>query len=90
MSDQQAPKIEFPCPDYPIKVVGNNSEDFRGYVIETVQYHVPDLDLTRVTVQESRSGKYISVRLWITAQGEEHLEKLHKDLKSSGRVHTVL
>jgi len=90
MSDQPAPKIEFPCPDYPIKVVGNNSKDFRGYVIETVQNHVPDLDLTRVTVQESRSGKYVSVRLWITAQGEEQLEKMHKDLKSSGRVHTVL
>lgn len=90
MSDQQAPKIEFPCHDYPIKVVGNNAEDFYGYVIETVQVHAPDLDISRVTMQKSRTGKYVSVRLWITATGEEQLDKMHKDLKSSGRVHTVL
>jgi len=90
MSEPEAPKIEFPCPDYPIKVVGNNSDDFRAYVIETVQIYAPDLDISRVTVQESRTGKYLSVRLWITATGEEQLDKMHKDLKASGRVHTVL
>ncbi|HSG04523.1 MAG TPA: DUF493 family protein [Marinobacterium sp.] len=90
MSEPEAPKIEFPCPDYPIKVVGNNASDFRAYVIETVQIYAPDLDISRVTVQESRTGKYLSVRLWITATGEEQLDKMHRDLKSSGRVHTVL
>ncbi|NVK02275.1 MAG: DUF493 family protein [Oceanospirillaceae bacterium] len=90
MSEPEAPKIEFPCPDYPIKVVGNNADDFRAYVIETVQIYAPDLDISRVTVQESRTGKYLSVRLWITATGEEQLDKMHKDLKASGRVHTVL
>lgn len=90
MSEPEAPKIEFPCPDYPIKVVGNNAADFRAYVIETVQIHAPDLDISRVTVQESRTGKYLSVRLWITATGEEQLDRMHKELKASGRVHTVL
>jgi len=55
MSEPEAPKIEFPCPDYPIKVVGNNADDFRAYVIETVQIYAPDLDISRVTVQESRT-----------------------------------
>lgn len=90
MSDPQAPKIEFPCENYPIKVVGNNDDDFQSYVIETVRIHAPDLDLSQISLQHSRSGKYISVRLFITATGEEQLDRLHKDLKSSGRVHTVL
>lgn len=90
MSEPEAPKIEFPCADYPIKVVGNNADDFRGYVIETVQKYAPDLDLAKVTEQPSRTGKYISIRLLITATGEEQLDSMHKDLKSSGRVHTVL
>ncbi len=90
MSNQEAPKIQFPCENYPIKVVGNNENDFKGYVLETVQVHCPDLDIEQVTLQESRTGKFLSVRLFITARGEEHLDRLHKDLKSSGRVHTVL
>lgn len=91
MSDQpQMPKIEFPCANYPIKVVGENVDDFRGFVIESVQIHVPDLDVKKVTEVASRTGKYLSVRLVITAQSEEQLQNLHQDLKASGRVQTVL
>lgn len=90
MSEPEAPKIEFPCPNYPIKVVGNNAPDFRGFVVETVQKYDADLDLTKVTEQPSRTGKYISIRLLITATSEEQLESLNTELKSTGRVHTVL
>jgi len=90
MSNTEAPKIEFPCEDYPIKVVGHNADDFRGFVIETVQIHAPDLDLSAVSVAESRTGKYLSVRLSITATGEDQLKRLHQDLMNSGRVQTVL
>ena len=90
MSEPEAPKIEFPCENYPIKVVGYNADDFKGFVIETVQVHCPDLDIERITQQESRTGKYVSVRLFITATGIDQLERLHEDLKASGRVQTVL
>lgn len=90
MSNPEAPKIEFPCEGYPIKVVGHNDDDFRGFVIETVQIHAPDLDISEVTVAESRTGKYLSVRLSITATGEDQLKRLHQDLMASGRVQTVL
>jgi putative lipoic acid-binding regulatory protein len=90
MSEQQPPKIEFPCPDYPIKVIGVNSDDFRGFVIETVQIHAPDFDITTVTVQDSREGTFQSVRFCITATGAEQLERLHQDLKASGRVKIVI
>ncbi|WP_027858871.1 YbeD family protein [Marinobacterium jannaschii] len=90
MSEKEAPKIEFPCPDYPIKVVGRAAEDFKGFVIETVQVHAPDLDLKTVTVQDSRNGNFRSVRFRITATGEEQLRALHKDLMASGRVQMVI
>lgn len=91
MSNPEAPKIEFPCEAYPIKVVGHNEDDFRGFVIETVaDPRPPDLDLSEVTVAESRTGKYLSVRLTITATGEDQLRRLHQDLMNSGRVQTVL
>jgi putative lipoic acid-binding regulatory protein len=40
---QEPPKIEFPCPNYPIKVVGVNSDNFRGFVIKITAQGVDQL-----------------------------------------------
>ncbi|MCP4598469.1 DUF493 family protein [Neptuniibacter sp.] len=87
---QEPPKIEFPCPNYPIKVVGVNSDNFRGFVIEIVQIHVPDFDLSSVSVQDSRNGSFQSVRFKITAQGVDQLKALHEALIASDRVKMVI
>ena len=47
-TEQEAPKIEFPCPDYPIKVIGRDGPDFQDVVIDVVRIHVPDLDITKI------------------------------------------
>ncbi|KDE40374.1 MAG: YbeD family protein [Nitrincola lacisaponensis] len=86
----EAPKIIFPCADYPIKVVGDNADDFYGFVVETVKGFDPHLDLEKVTMQDSRNGRFRSVRLKMTATGEEQLQALFEKLKASGRVHMVL
>ena len=87
---QEPPKIEFPCPNYPIKVVGVNSDNFRGFVIEIVQIYVPDFDLSSVSVQDSRNGSFQSVRFKITAQGVDQLKALHEALIASDRVKMVI
>ncbi len=87
---QEAPKIEFPCPDYPIKVVGVNQGGFRAHVIEIVQSQVADFDLATVSVQDSRNGSFQSVRFKITAQGVEQLKALHEALIASDRVKMVI
>lgn len=89
-SSQPAPKIEFPCENYPIKVVGNNTEHFLDFVISSVLAFDPHLDLERITTQNSRNERFQSVRLFITATGEEQLQALFQTLKASGRVHMVL
>ncbi len=89
-TETEAPKIEFPHPDYPIKVIGDNQSDFKGMVIEIVQVHAPDLDIEQVIVQESGKGNYSSVRLKITATSEQQLVNLHEELKATGRVKMVL
>ncbi len=89
MSDQAPPKIEFPC-DYPIKVVGDSAPDFKDFVVRTVQVHAPDLDMTSISLNASRNGRFISVRMSIIATGEAQLQSLFEDLKASGRVHMVL
>lgn len=89
MTEQEPPRIEFPC-DYPIKVVGNAAVDFRAFVVGVMEHHAGPLPEEHIEVVESRTGKYQSVRVTIVATGIDQLEAIHRDLKASGRVHTVL
>ena len=85
-----APKIEFPCERYPIKVIGEAGEGFRELVLEVIQRHAPDCDETTLVTRDSRNGRFLSVQVLITATGVEQLQAIHVDLRATGRVHMVL
>ena len=89
-SDIKAPKIEFPCERYPIKVIGDAGEGFAAQVIEVMQRHCPDFDETTLTLRDSSKGRFMTVQVLITATGEEQLQAIHIDLRATGRVHMVL
>lgn len=91
MSDtpSEAPRIEFPC-QYPIKVIGAAGDDFAGLVSEIVERHAPGFDRSSIDTRDSKNGRFVSVRLVITATGADQLAALHADLKASGRVQMVL
>lgn len=89
-SDVQAPKIEFPCERYPIKVIGTAGDGFSDLVIEVIQRHAPDLDPATLVLRDSRNGNFLSVQVLITATGVEQLQAIHDDLRATGRVHMVL
>jgi len=90
MSDQEAPKIVFPCSDYKIMVVGNTADDYVDFVVKTISQFDPGFDPSRIVVKPSKNNRFSSVRALITATGEDQLDQLHKALKASGRVHMVL
>ncbi|MEH6626106.1 MAG: DUF493 family protein [Motiliproteus sp.] len=90
MTEQQPPKIEFPCAGYPIKVIGVDEPGFRAFVIETMQKHVIDFDISTVSEQGSSKGRFLSIRVKVTATGINQLKAIHQDLMVSGRVKTVL
>ena len=89
-TDVQAPKIEFPCERYPIKVIGDAGEGFADLVVEVIRRHAPGLDSSTLRVRDSRNGRYLAVQVLITATGVEQLQAIHVDLKATGRVHMVL
>ena len=89
MADIEAPKIEFPC-RYPLKVVGNAGQDFQGFVIEVLERHAGEITEEHIEINPSRNGRFLSVRVTITATGEEQLQAIFQELKASGRVHMVL
>ncbi len=83
-------RIEFPCADYPIKIVGEARVAFREHVLTIVEKHAPGFDAERMQVRESRDGNYQSITLFITATGEPQLRALNQDLRASSMVKMVL
>lgn len=88
--DPKAPKIEFPCEDYMVKVVRGSDDAVHSFVMDVMRRHAPDFDEDRVTLRESRNGKFTSVTFYITATGEQQLKDLFEELKVHPGVHMVL
>ena len=87
---EDAPKIEFPCDNYSIKIVGRKTEDYSAWVIACVKELAPDLVTDKVQVVDSRNGNFQSVRLSICAQSEAQLKTIHDVLMASGKVQMVI
>ena len=88
--NEQKPVIEFPCDDYPIKVIASHSTTLLQSVVEIMQEH--DMTFRKDCVEErpSSKGNYVSVRVCIRATGEPQLQALHRDLMALPFVKMVL
>lgn len=87
---KDAPKIEFPCANYPIKVVGQCIAGYDTIIIEVMRRYDPSLDINKVHAKDSAKGTFRSITLYITATGKDQLEKLHTELKSLDCVKMVM
>jgi len=90
VSQPDAPKIEFPCQNYPIKVVGVMMENYEQVMVDIVRVHAEDCDIERIRVQDSSNGRFRSVTLYITATGKEQLVNIHRDLTAHPNVRMVI
>ncbi|MGH1372623.1 MAG: YbeD family protein [Cellvibrionaceae bacterium] len=84
------PKIEFPCEDYPVKVMGDSGSEFYDFAVEVMQRHAAGLDLSRIAVKGSRNGRFQSITFMITATGVDQLQALHQELSASPMTKMVL
>lgn len=90
MTEQQPPKIEFPCEDYFIKVLGDADAEMHSYVLEVIERHAPGFDQTRITIAESSKGRFQSLTVWITATGEPQLRAINDDLRINKKIKMVM
>jgi uncharacterized protein len=88
MSDPP-PLLEFPT-DYPIKVIGRPSDEFRARVHAIVLRHAPLIEPERVTERLSENGNFLSISYRIRAESREQMEALAVDLKSCEGVLTLI
>ena len=83
------PLLEFPT-DYPIKVIGRPSDEFRARVHAIVLRHAPLIEPERVTERLSENGNFLSISYRIRAESREQMEALAADLKSCAGVLTLI
>lgn len=83
------PLLEFPT-DYPIKVIGRPSDEFRARVHAIVLRHAPLIEPERVTERLSENGNFLSISYRIRAESREQVEALATELKSCEGVLTLI
>lgn len=88
MSDEPT-LLKFPC-DFPVKVMGRHSLEFRALVVSIAEKHVGALEPERVQHRASKDGNYMSVTITVHAQSKEQLDNLYRELTACEQIRYVL
>lgn len=89
-TNKEPPKIEFPCENYPVKIMGEASEEYIEFVLETTETFAPEFDRSNIRLKHSSKGRFTSVTVFITATGIEQLEEYHQALRVHEATKIVL
>jgi len=76
--------------DYPIKVIGRPTAEFRARIHAIVLRHVPALEASHVSEHLSKNGNYLSISYALRAESREQMEALATDLKACEEVLLVI
>ncbi len=77
--------FEFPC-DFPLKVMGRPTDDFRSLVLGIVRKHAGEIDASRIEERPSRDGNYLGLTYTIRATSKEQLDELYRELTACEKV----
>ena len=77
--------LDFPT-EYPLKVIGRPSDEFRARVHAVVLRHAPTLETERVSERRSGQGNFLSISYTLFAESREQVEALTAELKACDGV----
>ncbi len=83
MSEESA--IEFPC-QFPIKMMGRDTPEFRATARALVEKHAGPVADDAVQAALSRNARFVSVTVTITAESQEQLDSIYRDVTSHDDV----
>lgn len=81
MTQSQETLLEFPC-DFPIKIMGEASDDFVETMVALILRHAPDFEAATVEMRASSSGKYLSLTCTVNATSKEQLDNLYREISA--------
>ena len=89
MSDTPDDLFQFPC-DFPIKVMGRDTDVFRSLTLAIVEKHAGPLEADRISERASSKGNFLSLTYTIVARDRAQLDALYLDLTASSVVLVAL
>jgi uncharacterized protein len=81
--------IEFPC-HFPIKVMGETSDEFANTILNVVKMHDASFDASRIEMTGSRTGKYLSLTCSVWVSSQTQLDAIYRSLTSHPLVKFVI
>jgi putative lipoic acid-binding regulatory protein len=90
MTKPEPPKIEFPCDDYVIKVVGDVDPTYKPFVASVLSKFDSKVTVEKFKENPSRNGRFVSLTIRMKIEKEEHLKLLFEELQANKLVRMVL
>jgi len=81
--------LEFPCA-FPLKIMGQASDDFASTIVAIVKRHAPDYLAATTEMLASSAGKYLGLTCTINAVSQAQLDALYRELTAHPLVRVVL
>jgi len=81
--------LQFPT-DYPIKVVGRPSPEFRARIHAVVVKHVPNVETDRISERLSENGNFLSISYSLHVESREQISALATELAATEGVIMVI
>jgi len=81
--------LEFPC-DFPIKVMGAATDDFRSLAIGIITRHFGPLAEGSIEERPSSGGKYLGITVTVRAGSKAQLDAVYVELTSCRQVLVAL
>lgn len=82
--------LQFPT-TFPIKIVGDNVETFKSEILQITQRHFDDFNADKdVSLDLSKSGKYVSITVTVLARSQEQLDEVYRAYTSNPHAKFVL
>jgi putative lipoic acid-binding regulatory protein len=88
VSEDESP-LKFPT-DYPVKVLGRPSPEFRARVHAIILKHVPETGSDRVSERLSENGNFLSISYNLYVHSREQVVALANELTALDGVMMVL
>ena len=77
--------LEFPC-DFPIKIMGRESAQFHVLARALVEKHTGPIADAAIYSSLSRNGSFVSVTITISAQSQQQLDDIYREVTSHDDV----
>jgi putative lipoic acid-binding regulatory protein len=81
--------LEFPT-DFPIKIMGAATDEFRSLVIGIVTRHFGAVDPALIEERPSSGGKYLGLTITVRAESKAQLDAVYTELTSCRQVLVAL